>query len=90
MVVIVNVFGVIPMLWDDICDYILGGFYVQNRALCRLCQLHFFLPILAVAWGGQHILQIHRFGSGGVTGVLTCEFDRDLFIPYYCKDIAII
>jgi len=87
MVVIINVFSVLPLLWDDICDYILGGFYVQNRALCRLTQLHFFLPILAVAWGGQHILQIHRFGSAGPSGVLSNPCDRDLFIPYYFKDV---
>jgi quinol-cytochrome oxidoreductase complex cytochrome b subunit len=66
--------------------YIIGGFFLSDRSLWRLSQIHFIGPALALAAGGSHLMLLHGYGSQQLTGVLAGETDRSQFCFYYFKD----
>ncbi len=96
--VIINLFGTVPFIGQDILLFILGDYAVDDPALNRFFSLHIVaLPLVLVLLVFLHIVALHAVGSNNPDGVdIKANKDdsgipRDgiPFHPYYSvKDIV--
>ena len=86
--VITNLLSAIPWIGQDIVDFILGGFAINNATLNRFFAIHFILPFVLAALALMHLIALHdRAGSSNPLGV-SGNNDRLPFSPYYTfKDL---
>ncbi len=96
--VIVNLFGTIPVIGDDLALWIRGDFVVSDATLNRFFALHVIaVPIVLLGLVVAHIAALHTVGSNNPDGVeIKKNKDADgvpldgiPFHPYYTvKDIV--
>ncbi|TVQ32216.1 MAG: cytochrome b [Geminicoccaceae bacterium] len=87
-VVIINLFGAIPLVGDTIVTWLMGGFAVDNATLQRFFSIHYLLPFTIVAMSFLHLVALHQFGSNNPVGIDLTKKDKINFHPYYTvKDV---
>jgi len=68
--VIVNLFGAIPYIGEDLVQWIRGDYLISGATLNRFFALHVVaLPIVLLALVVLHILALHEVGSNNPDGV---------------------
>lgn len=86
--VITNLFSAIPLIGQDIVQYIWGGFSVDNATLNRFFSLHYLLPFILVALVVVHLIALHEHGSNNPLGI-SSNVDKLSFHPYFTyKDLV--
>ena len=87
--VITNLFSAIPLVGDNITQWLWGGYSVDNPTLSRFYTLHFLLPFLIVGVVVLHIVALHTHGSNNPLGIdRKGPQDTIPFHPYYTiKDL---
>jgi ubiquinol-cytochrome c reductase cytochrome b subunit len=90
--VIISLFGAIPVVGDDIVQWIRGDFLISGITLNRFFALHVVaLPIILLALVVLHLLALHEVGSNNPDGVDIKKhkdangvpLDGVAFHPYY-------
>ncbi len=90
--VIVNLFGAIPVVGEDLVQWIRGDFLISGATLNRFFALHVVaLPIVLLALVVLHLLALHQVGSNNPDGVEIKQnkdengipLDGIPFHPYY-------
>ena len=90
--VIVNLFGAIPYVGEDLVQWIRGDYLISGATLNRFFALHVVaLPIVILALVFLHILALHEIGSNNPDGVEIKKYkdengvplDGIRFHPYY-------
>ena len=87
--VITNLFSAIPIIGDNITQWLWGGYSVDNPTLSRFYTLHFLLPFLIVGVVVLHIVALHTHGSNNPLGIdRKGPQDSIPFHPFYTiKDL---
>ncbi len=87
--VITNLFSAIPLIGDNITQWLWGGYSVDNPTLSRFYTLHFLFPFLIVGVVILHIVALHTHGSNNPLGIdRKGPQDSIPFHPYYTiKDL---
>ena len=95
--VIVNLFGVLPIIGDELALWVRGDFVISDVTLNRFFALHVIaFPLLLCAIVGAHIIALHEVGSNNPDGLEIKKnknsegvpVDGIPFHPYYTvKDI---
>lgn len=68
--VIVNLFGAVPVVGDDLVQWIRGDYLISGATLNRFFALHVVaLPIVLLALVVLHILALHQVGSNNPDGI---------------------
>jgi len=68
--VIVSLFGAIPVIGDDLVQWIRGDYLISGITLNRFFALHVVaLPIVLLALVVMHILALHEVGSNNPDGI---------------------
>ncbi|HEY6529002.1 MAG TPA: cytochrome b N-terminal domain-containing protein [Cellvibrionaceae bacterium] len=68
--VIVNLFGAIPIVGEDLVQWIRGDYLISGATLNRFFALHVVaLPIVLLALVVMHILALHEVGSNNPDGI---------------------
>src|SRR6056300_2000391 len=96
--VIVNLFGAIPYIGEDLALWIRGDYLISGITLNRFFALHVIaLPLVIAGLVVLHILALHEVGSNNPDGIDIKDnkdengkpLDGIAFHPYYTvKDIA--
>ncbi|OEC47229.1 cytochrome B [Pseudomonas sp. 1D4] len=96
--VIISLFGAIPVIGDDLTQWIRGDYLISGITLNRFFALHVIaLPIVILGLVVLHILALHEVGSNNPDGVDIKKkkdengipLDGIAFHPYYTvKDIV--
>ncbi|CAE6897304.1 MULTISPECIES: cytochrome bc complex cytochrome b subunit [Pseudomonas] len=96
--VIISLFGAIPVIGDDLTQWIRGDYLISGITLNRFFALHVIaLPIVLLGLVVLHILALHEVGSNNPDGVDIKKkkdengvpLDGIAFHPYYTvKDIV--
>ncbi len=96
--VIISLFGAIPVIGDDLTQWIRGDYLISGITLNRFFALHVIaLPIVILGLVVLHILALHEVGSNNPQGIDIKKFkdengvplDGIAFHPYYTvKDIV--
>ncbi|MCY1276350.1 cytochrome b [compost metagenome] len=96
--VIISLFGAIPVVGEDLAQWIRGDFLISGITLNRFFALHVIaLPIVLLGLVVLHILALHEVGSNNPDGVDIKKkkdengipLDGIAFHPYYSvKDIV--
>lgn len=90
--VIISLFGAIPIVGDDIVQWIRGDFLISGITLNRFFALHVVaLPIILLGLVVLHLLALHEVGSNNPDGVDIKKYkdengvplDGVAFHPYY-------
>lgn len=90
--VIVNLFGAIPVVGEDLVQWIRGDYLISGATLNRFFALHVVaLPIVLLALVVLHLLALHQVGSNNPDGVEIKQnkdengipLDGIPFHPYY-------
>lgn len=90
--VIVNLFGAIPIVGDDIVQWVRGDYLISGATLNRFFALHVVaLPIVLLALVVLHLLALHQVGSNNPDGIEIKDnkdengipLDGVAFHPYY-------
>ena len=90
--VIVNLFGAIPGIGEDLVQWIRGDYLISGATLSRFFALHVVaLPIVLLGLVVMHILALHQVGSNNPDGVEIKQhkdengvpLDGVAFHPYY-------
>ncbi len=85
--VITNLVSAIPVVGEDIVQWLWGGFSVGNPTLNRFFSLHYLLPFIIAALAVVHLLALHEHGSNNPIGV-NSNVDKVPFHPYFStKDV---
>nr|YP_009351817.1 cytochrome b [Rhinotergum shaoguanense]AQQ72856.1 cytochrome b [Rhinotergum shaoguanense] len=88
--VITNLFSVIPIIGDQLVNWIWGGFSVSEPTLKRFYSLHFLLPFLLSFLVVMHLFFLHKEGSSNSMG-LNSNLDKIEFHPYFSvKDLTFL
>jgi ubiquinol-cytochrome c reductase cytochrome b subunit len=85
--VITNLFTAIPIVGQELVEWIWGGFTIKNPTLNRIFSLHFTMPFILAGITILHLSLLHRDGSNNPLG---CESRYSVvgFYPYfYSKDL---
>ena len=87
--VITNLFSAIPLIGENITQWLWGGYSVDNPTLSRFYTLHFLLPFLIVGVVVLHIVALHTHGSNNPLGIdRKGPQDSIPFHPFYTiKDL---
>lgn len=73
--VIISIFGVIPVIGDDLTQWIRGDYVISGATLNRFFALHVIaLPLVLVILVFLHIMALHEVGSNNPDGI---EVKRD-------------
>ena len=90
--VIISLFGAIPVVGEDIVQWIRGDYLISGITLNRFMSLHVVaLPIILIALIVMHIIALHDVGSNNPDGVsIKKHLDKDgnpidgiPFFPYF-------
>ena len=84
-----KLFSAIPLIGDNITQWLWGGYSVDNPTLSRFYTLHFLLPFLIVGVVVLHIVALHTHGSNNPLGIdRKGPQDSIPFHPFYTiKDL---
>lgn len=86
--VITNLFSAIPIIGDNVTQWLWGGFSVDNPTLKRFFSLHYVLPFAITGLVLTHLSVLHISGSTNPLGICS-KADRISFYPYfYLKDLC--
>ena len=87
--VITNLFSAIPVVGQDIVQWLWGGFGVDNATLHRFFSLHYLLPFVIAGVVVLHIWALHVPGNNNPLGIdVKGPQDTVPFHPYYTvKDL---
>ena len=97
--VIVNLFGAIPLIGDDLAVWIRGDYVVSDATLNRFFAFHVIaIPLVLLALIVVHLIALHEVGSNNPDGIeIKKKLDPDTghpvdgvpFHPYYTvKDLV--
>ncbi|WP_321392992.1 cytochrome b [Emcibacter sp.] len=79
-----SAFDFIPVIGDQIVNFLWGGFSVDNPTLNRFFSLHYLLPFVIAGVVILHIWALHIPGSNNPLGIeVKGPQDRIPFYPYY-------
>lgn len=90
--VIVSLFGAIPVVGDDLVQWVRGDYLISGITLTRFFALHVVaVPIILIALVVLHLLALHEVGSNNPDGVEIKKhkgpdgvpLDGIAFHPYY-------
>ena len=90
--VIISLFGAIPVVGDDLVQWIRGDYLLSGITLNRFMSLHVVaLPIVLIALVAMHIIALHDVGSNNPDGVsIKNHYDQNgkpkdglPFFPYF-------
>lgn len=82
--VITNLFSAIPVIGEQIVQWIWGGFNIGDPTLTRFYALHFLLPFVIIGVIGLHLVALHIGKSNNPLGVEPkTKMDTVPFHPYY-------
>jgi ubiquinol-cytochrome c reductase cytochrome b subunit len=85
--VITSLFSAIPLVGDDVVEWLWGEYTVGNATLKRFFSLHYFLPFVIAGLSFVHLILLHQSGSNNPLGVET-KTEYLPFYPYfYVKDL---
>jgi ubiquinol-cytochrome c reductase cytochrome b subunit len=86
--VITSLASAIPVVGDQITQWLWGGFSVDNATLNRFFSLHYLLPFIIAGASIVHIAALHQYGSNNPLGCYA-GVDKIAFYPYfYVKDLV--
>jgi ubiquinol-cytochrome c reductase cytochrome b/c1 subunit len=87
--VITSLFGAIPLIGENVANWLWGGFVVDNPTLQRFFSLHYLLPFAIAAVVMLHIWALHVPGNNNPLGIdVKGPQDTLPFHPYYTvKDL---
>ena len=90
--VITSLFSAIPLVGEDVTNWLWGGYAVDNPTLNRFYSLHYLLPFVIVGLVVLHIWSFHVVGNGNPLGIdVKSPKDTLPFHPYYTvKDVFCI
>jgi ubiquinol-cytochrome c reductase cytochrome b subunit len=98
--VIVNLFGTIPWIGENIAEWLRGDFYISDITLNRFFAFHVIaMPLMLVLLVVIHIMALHEVGSNNPDGIEIKEhkgpdgkpIDGVAFHPYHTsKDLVIV
>jgi ubiquinol-cytochrome c reductase cytochrome b subunit len=95
--VIVNLFGAVPFVGEDLSIWVRGDYVISDVTLNRFFAFHFLLPFILAALVFIHLVALHHVGSNNPDGIEIKKnkdengipLDGIPFHPYYSvKDIA--
>lgn len=82
--VITNLFSAVPLVGEDIVQWMWGGFSIANPTLNRFFSMHYLLPFVICAVVFLHIWALHVHGSNNPLGIEPKgKQDTIPFHPYY-------
>jgi len=82
--VITKLFSAVPLVGEDIVQWLWGGFSVDNPTLNRFFSLHYLLPFVIFAVVFLHVWALHVTGSNNPLGIdVKGPQDTLPFHPYY-------
>ncbi|MDG1474748.1 MAG: cytochrome b N-terminal domain-containing protein, partial [Porticoccaceae bacterium] len=90
--VIISLFGAIPVVGEDIVQWIRGDYLISGITLNRFMSLHVVaIPIILIALVLMHIIALHDVGSNNPDGVSIKKYKDDAgkpidglpFFPYF-------
>lgn len=82
--VITNLISSVPVIGNDVVQWLWGGFSVDNATLTRFFAFHFLFPFIVRACVGVHFLFLHETGSNNPLGIHT-GIDKIPFHPYFSE-----
>jgi len=86
--VITSLASAIPVVGEEITQWLWGGFAVENATLNRFYSLHYLFPFLIAGASVVHIAALHQYGSNNPLGAYSGH-DKISFYPYfYVKDLV--
>jgi ubiquinol-cytochrome c reductase cytochrome b subunit len=98
--VIVSLFGAVPVIGNDLAEWIRGDFYISDITLNRFFAFHVIaVPLMLVLLVVVHIMALHEVGSNNPDGIEIKEhkgpdghpIDGVAFHPYHTsKDLVIV
>ena len=98
--VIVSLFGAVPVIGNELAEWIRGDFYISDITLNRFFAFHVVaVPLLLVMLVVVHIMALHEVGSNNPDGIEIKQYkgpdgkpiDGVAFHPYHTsKDLVII
>src|SRR5687768_15009094 len=98
--VIVSLFGAVPVIGNDLAEWIRGDFYISDITLNRFFAFHVIaVPLMLVLLVVVHIMALHEVGSNDPDGIEIKEhkgpdghpIDGVAFHPYHTsKDLVIV
>nr|YP_009114567.1 cytochrome b [Tegillarca granosa]AID49104.1 cytochrome b [Tegillarca granosa] len=84
--VITNMFSAIPVVGNNIVEWMWGGYVVCDATLKRFFVFHFIMPLIMVVVVCVHLVYLHEMGASNPLGVSTYSVP---FHPYYTwKDLV--
>lgn len=97
--VIVNLFGAVPFVGEELSIWVRGDFVISDTTLNRFFAFHFLVPFILVALVFVHLVALHFVGSNNPDGI-EIKKNKDEngipkdgipFHPYYTvKDIVYV
>jgi ubiquinol-cytochrome c reductase cytochrome b subunit len=98
--VIVSLFGAVPVIGNELAEWIRGDFYISDITLNRFFAFHVIaVPLALVLLVVVHIMALHEVGSNNPDGIEIKQYkgpdgkpiDGVAFHPYHTsKDLVII
>jgi ubiquinol-cytochrome c reductase cytochrome b subunit len=98
--VIVSLFGAVPVIGNDLAEWIRGDFYISDITLNRFFAFHVIaVPLMLLLLVVVHIMALHEVGSNNPDGIEIKEhkgpdgrpLDGVAFHPYHTsKDLVIV
>lgn len=86
--VITALFGVTPVIGDDIVTWLRGDFVVGDATLTRFFALHYLFPFIICAAVAIHVVALHWVKSSNPSGITLHAKDNIPFHPYFTiKDL---
>ena len=87
--VITNLFSAVPVVGDQIVQFLWGGYSVDNPTLQRFFSLHYLLPFVIAGVVILHLWALHIPGSNNPLGIdVKGPQDQVPFHPYYTSKDA--
>ena len=80
--VITNLASTIPVVGENIVQWLWGGFSVDNPTLNKFFSLHYLFPFIILGLVGIHLILLHVSGSSNPLGI-DFQNDKITFSPYY-------
>ena len=80
--VITNLASTIPLVGENIVQWLWGGFSVDNPTLNKFFSLHYLLPFIILGLVAIHLILLHISGSSNPLGI-NYQNDKITFSPYY-------
>lgn len=88
--VITNLLSVIPIVGNEVVQWIWGGFSVRSPTLTRFYSFHFLFPFVLIFLTLVHLIFLHKEGRRNRIG-LNRNMDKIQFHPYFTvKDTVFI